>query len=118
MGEFRDHLTVKGVEFRDRRHSTTMPVSWRSAVHTKTRRENADSICGTVAWVVIPRYRDDDLGLMRALNTDEVCLHGGGVESEDRMLARHQRFLAGEPAGPSCASSEARECRWATSGTG
>jgi RimJ/RimL family protein N-acetyltransferase len=47
----------------------------------------------------VRRYTDADLWLMRELNTDEVWAYLGGAESEEKMLARHRRFLAGAPGG-------------------
>lgn len=34
---------------------------------------------------------------MRALNTNEVWAHLGGAESEEKMLARHRRYLMSAP---------------------
>lgn len=49
--------------------------------------------------VSVRRYKDADLCLMRALNTDEVWAHLGGAESEEKMLTRHRLFLAGVAGG-------------------
>lgn len=36
----------------------------------------------------------DDLALLRRVNTPEMREHVGGPESEDKLLARHERYLA------------------------
>ncbi|MEK2488964.1 GNAT family N-acetyltransferase [Kitasatospora purpeofusca] len=47
-------------------------------------------------------WTDADLGLLRLINTPEMRRHVGGPESEERMLARHRRYLDFVPAGTGC----------------
>ncbi|MFD0596672.1 GNAT family N-acetyltransferase [Catellatospora coxensis] len=39
-------------------------------------------------------WSDDDLDLLRRVNTPEMKKHLGGPETEEKVLARHQRYLA------------------------
>ncbi|GIF91323.1 hypothetical protein Cch02nite_47670 [Catellatospora chokoriensis] len=39
-------------------------------------------------------WSDDDLELLRRINTPEMKRHLGGPETEEKVLARHQRYLA------------------------
>jgi RimJ/RimL family protein N-acetyltransferase len=41
-------------------------------------------------------WAEEDLWLLRRLNSPEMTAHLGGPESEDRLLARHRRYV--EPA--------------------
>ena len=38
-------------------------------------------------------WRDADLGLLRLINSPEMTEHLGGPETEEQLLARHQRYL-------------------------
>lgn len=42
-------------------------------------------------------YARPDLALLRAMNTERMWAHLGGPESEEKVLARHERFLAAAP---------------------
>ncbi len=44
-------------------------------------------------------WADDDLGLLRRLNTPEIWAHLGGPESEEKLLDRHARYLDVGPPG-------------------
>ncbi|MFI1192365.1 GNAT family N-acetyltransferase [Micromonospora sp. NPDC020750] len=50
---------------------------------------------GTPAGVRIERWAEDDLDLLRQLNIHEVREHTGGPETEEQVVARHARYLAG-----------------------
>lgn len=45
-------------------------------------------------WTQIEPWADSDLELLRLLNAPEMTEHLGGPESEDLLLARHQRYVA------------------------
>ncbi|MFG2056800.1 GNAT family N-acetyltransferase [Micromonospora sp. NPDC048930] len=45
--------------------------------------------------VRIARWSSDDLELLRQLNTHEVREHTGGPETDEQVLARHERYLRG-----------------------
>ena len=51
------------------------------------------------ARVRLEPWSEDDLDLLRRTNAPEMMEHLGGPESEEQLLARHQRYLDG--AGPS-----------------
>jgi RimJ/RimL family protein N-acetyltransferase len=40
-------------------------------------------------------WSDDDLALLRRINAPEMTVHLGGPETEEKVLARHRRYLAG-----------------------
>jgi RimJ/RimL family protein N-acetyltransferase len=44
-------------------------------------------------------WTDDDLDLLRRLNTPEVWAHLGGPETEEKLLERHARYLDVGPPG-------------------
>ncbi|MGN9915346.1 GNAT family N-acetyltransferase [Micromonospora palomenae] len=48
-----------------------------------------------MAEVRITRWDEDDLDLLRRLNTPEVRHHTGGPETDEQVLARHERYLQG-----------------------
>ncbi|WP_229399563.1 GNAT family N-acetyltransferase [Micromonospora okii] len=50
---------------------------------------------GGAARVRIERWAEGDLDLLRRLNTQEVRAHTGGPETEEQVVARHARYLAG-----------------------
>jgi RimJ/RimL family protein N-acetyltransferase len=39
-------------------------------------------------------WSEDDLALLRQVNTPQMRRHVGGPESEEKLLVRHQRYLA------------------------
>jgi RimJ/RimL family protein N-acetyltransferase len=39
-------------------------------------------------------WSDDDLALLRRINTPEMRRHVGGPETEEQVVARHRRYLA------------------------
>ncbi|MDQ3043801.1 MAG: GNAT family N-acetyltransferase [Chloroflexota bacterium] len=45
-------------------------------------------------WVELEPWADTDLDLLRRINAPEMMEHLGGPETEERVLARHQRYLA------------------------
>ncbi|WP_406037265.1 GNAT family N-acetyltransferase [Micromonospora sp. NBC_00898] len=45
--------------------------------------------------VRIERWSADDLELLQQLNSDEVRAHTGGPETDEEVLARHERYLRG-----------------------
>jgi RimJ/RimL family protein N-acetyltransferase len=47
------------------------------------------------AQVAIEPWTDDDLALLRASNTPEMTSYLGGPESEQKLLDRHRRYVAG-----------------------
>lgn len=47
---------------------------------------------GGVAVLLVP-WAEDDLWLLRRNNTPEMTAHMGGPESEEKLLARHRRYL-------------------------
>jgi RimJ/RimL family protein N-acetyltransferase len=50
----------------------------------------------------IEPWSDDDLDLERRLNTPEMKAHLGGVETDEQILARHQRYLRLPADGAGC----------------
>ncbi|MFE7594515.1 GNAT family N-acetyltransferase, partial [Kitasatospora sp. NPDC057512] len=56
----------------------------------------------TTADVRIEPWTDDDLALLRRVNTPEMKKHVGGPESEERLLVRHRRYLDFVPSGLGC----------------
>ena len=46
--------------------------------------------------VTIKPWQPEDLALLRALNTPEMTRYLGGPESEDQVLARHDRYLGAD----------------------
>jgi RimJ/RimL family protein N-acetyltransferase len=52
----------------------------------------------TVASLRLVPWSVDDLDLLRRANTPEMTVHLGGPETEERIVARHERYLEpGEP---------------------
>ncbi|MDJ0346233.1 GNAT family N-acetyltransferase [Streptomyces sp. H10-C2] len=51
------------------------------------------------AQVLIEPWADKDLALLRLANAPEMMEHLGGPEPEDKVLARHRRYLDIEGAG-------------------
>jgi RimJ/RimL family protein N-acetyltransferase len=49
--------------------------------------------------IAIEPWTDDDLGLLRRLNTPEVWAHLGGPETEEKVLERHARYVDKGPDG-------------------
>lgn len=49
--------------------------------------------------ITIEPWTDDDLDLLRRLNTPEVWAHLGGPETEEKVLERHARYLDVGPPG-------------------
>ncbi|MFD2764342.1 GNAT family N-acetyltransferase [Micromonospora eburnea] len=45
--------------------------------------------------VRIARWSGDDLDLLRQLNTHEVREHTGGPETDEQVVARHERYVRG-----------------------
>ncbi len=48
------------------------------------------------ARITIEPWTDADLELLRQANAPEMTLHLGGPESEEKVLARHQRYVRGD----------------------
>ncbi|GAA4496237.1 hypothetical protein GCM10023191_038020 [Actinoallomurus oryzae] len=43
--------------------------------------------------IALEPWADDDLDLLRRLNTPEIWAHLGGPETEEKVLERHKRYL-------------------------
>ncbi|MFF4383124.1 GNAT family N-acetyltransferase [Kitasatospora sp. NPDC001547] len=54
------------------------------------------------AEVRIEPWTDDDLALLRRVNTPEMKKHVGGPESPEQLLVRHRRYLDFVPSGLGC----------------
>lgn len=52
--------------------------------------------------VQIAPWADGDLDLLRRVNTPQMKKHVGGPETEEQVLARHQRYLNLAAAGKGC----------------
>jgi RimJ/RimL family protein N-acetyltransferase len=49
--------------------------------------------------IALEPWADDDLDLLRRLNTPEIWAHLGGPETEEKVLERHARYLDPDPPG-------------------
>jgi RimJ/RimL family protein N-acetyltransferase len=47
-----------------------------------------------VTEVRLVAWSDEDLALLRRINTPQMRAHVGGAETEDQLLLRHRRYLA------------------------
>ncbi|MDG4791612.1 GNAT family N-acetyltransferase [Micromonospora sp. WMMD1102] len=52
--------------------------------------------------VRIEPWSEDDLDLLRRINTPEMKRHLGGPETERQLLARHERYVRSGGTGPGC----------------
>ncbi|MDO3700947.1 GNAT family N-acetyltransferase [Micromonospora sp. C28SCA-DRY-2] len=52
--------------------------------------------------VRIEPWREDDLDLLRRLNAPEVRAHTGGPETDEQVLARHERYVRFGDTGKGC----------------
>jgi hypothetical protein len=48
---------------------------------------------GELAVRLVP-WSADDLSLLRRINTPQMRQHVGGPETDEQVVARHQRYLA------------------------
>ncbi|THG33388.1 GNAT family N-acetyltransferase [Naasia lichenicola] len=51
--------------------------------------------------LILRPWSDGDLGLLRRINAPEMTAHLGGPETEEKLLARHARYVGIEAAGES-----------------
>ena len=47
---------------------------------------------GNVSKVILEAWAEEDLGLLRQLNSPEMTVHFGGPETEEKILTRHKRY--------------------------
>ncbi|WP_433537219.1 GNAT family N-acetyltransferase [Micromonospora sp. CA-249363] len=52
--------------------------------------------------VRIESWREDDLDLLRRLNSPDTRRHTGGPETDEQVLARHDRYVRSAEGGPGC----------------
>ncbi|MFC6015191.1 GNAT family N-acetyltransferase [Plantactinospora solaniradicis] len=52
--------------------------------------------------VRIEPWSEDDLDLLRRINTPEMKLHLGGPETDEQVLARHERYVRFADSGQGC----------------
>ncbi|MEV1318409.1 GNAT family N-acetyltransferase [Micromonospora arborensis] len=55
-----------------------------------------------MAQVRIDPWREEDLDLLRRLNTPETRKHTGGPETDEQVLARHERYVHFADDGQGC----------------
>jgi RimJ/RimL family protein N-acetyltransferase len=67
---------------------------WKIQIGVKVMSKQTNSLP-----IRIELWTEDDIDLLRRVNAPEMTTHLGGVESEEKILARHQRYLEIHDAG-------------------